>query len=180
LLFKTATGVSPYQVPVYTVNDPNGQFLEGVAKRLPTGTGFYALEPSLTIFYPTAPGVLFANLQYVENFSRSFNVPNPTGGAPVHENLSPGSAAAVTFGLGFALNDKASMTFSYQEEHVFGSSANGQSLAGSSYDFGTFNFGLGYTVSPTTSINLGVGIGAGPNAPVAKILVEVPIRFNGL
>lgn len=180
LLFKTATGVSPYQVPIYTVNDPNGAYLQGVAKRLPTGTGFYALEPSLTVFYPTAPGVLFGNLQYIENFSRSFNIPSPAGGAAIHENLSPGSAVAATFGLGFALNDKASMTFSYQEEHVFGSSANGQSLAGSSYDFGTFNFGLGYTISPTTSVNLGVGIGAGPNAPVAKILVEVPIRFNGL
>jgi hypothetical protein len=82
--------------------------------------------------------------------------------------------------LGFALNDKASMTFSYQQEHVFGASENDKKIDGSSYDFGTFNFGLGYTVNATTNVNIGVGIGAGPNAPVAKILVEVPVRFNGL
>ena len=29
MLYKTATGVSPFQVPIVTVNDPNGQFLEG-------------------------------------------------------------------------------------------------------------------------------------------------------
>ena len=46
LLFKTATGVSPFDVPIITVNDPNGQFLEGLPKKLATGTGFYSVEPS--------------------------------------------------------------------------------------------------------------------------------------
>ncbi len=62
VLFKTATGISPFDVPIVTVNDPNGEFLEGSPKRLATGTGFYAIEPSLTILMPTAPGVLFANI----------------------------------------------------------------------------------------------------------------------
>lgn len=180
MLFKTVTGKSPYQVPIFTVNDPNGQFLEGIEKKLPTGTGFYSVEPSVTIFYPTDPGVVFGNFQYIQNFARTFNLENPAGGAPVHANLQPGSAVSATFGLGFALNDKASMTFSYQQEHVFGASENDKKIDGSSYDFGTFNFGLGYTVNATTNVNIGVGIGAGPNAPVAKILVEVPVRFNGL
>ena len=169
LTFKTATGQNPYEVPIYNAQNTSDQLLYGIPKKLPTGTGFYALEPSLTVFYATAPGVLFGNLQYIKNFSNTFTVPNTTGG--------PGSRAA-TFGLGFALNDKASMTLSYQEEHVFPASANGSQLAGSSYDFGTFNFGLGYNISKRTSLNIGVGIGVGPYAPAAKILVEVPIRMN--
>jgi hypothetical protein len=177
LLFKTTTGQNPYEVPIYTVNDPNGQFLEGIPKKLPTGTGFYSLEPSVTVFYATAPGVLFGNIQYIKNFSSTFDVSNPGGGPPNRENLEPGSAVAGTFGLGFALNDKASMTFSYEEEYVFGASANDHAIVGSAYGFGTFNFGLGYTISARTSVNIGVGIGAGPNAPAAKILVEVPMRF---
>ena len=177
LLFKTVTGQSPYNVPIYTVDDPNGQFLEGIAKKLPTGTGFYSVEPSLTVFYPTDPGVLFGNFQYIKNFSRAFNISSPGGGAPVRENLQPGSAVAATFGLGFALNDKTSMTFSYQQEHVFGSSVDSRAAPGSSYDFGTFNFGVGEEITARTSVNLGVGIGAGPDAPVAKILIEVPVRF---
>ena len=177
LLFKSVTGVSPNQVPVFTVNDPNGQFLEGIQKKLPMGTRFYALEPSLTVFYATDPGVIFENVQYIKNFSRSFNVPNPAGGAATPENLQPGSAVAAIFGLGFALNEKASMTFSYEQEHVFGASVNDQSIRGSSYDFGAFNFGVGYQASRRTSKSRRQHWRR-PNSPVAKILVEVPTRFN--
>lgn len=176
LTFKTVTGVSPYSVPIYTVYDNQGSFLGGIQKKLPTGTGFYSLEPSVTVFYPTAPGVLFGNLQYIYNFSRSFNILTSSGGL-ARENLEPGGAVAATFGMGFALNDKASMTLSYQQEHVFGSSANNHAIPGSAYDFGTFNFGLGYAINARTNFNIGVGIGAGPNAPVAKILFELPVRF---
>ena len=41
LLFKTATGVSPYSVPIYTVDDTNGQFLQGIPKR--AGHGHWLL-----------------------------------------------------------------------------------------------------------------------------------------
>ncbi|MBU6448433.1 MAG: hypothetical protein KGQ26_02290 [Rhodospirillales bacterium] len=178
LVFKTATGQNPYEVPIYNALNTNNQLLFGIPKKLPTGTGFYALEPSLTVFYPTAPGVLFANFQYIKSFSHTFIIPNVGGGPGTPVNLSPGSAVAATFGLGFALNDKASMTLSYQEEHVFPARAGGSQITGSSYDFGTFNFGLGYTLSRRTSVNVGVGIGAGPYAPVAKVLIEVPVHMN--
>lgn len=176
LTFKTATGISPYSVPIYTVYDSGGAFLGGIQKKLPTGTGFYSLQPSVTVFYPTAPGVLFGNFQYIYNFSRSFDILGSSG-VTARENLEPGSAVAATFGMGFALNDKASLTLSYQQEHVFGSAVNHHSIPGSAYDFGTFNFGLGYAINAHTNFNIGVGIGAGPNAPVAKILFEVPMRF---
>lgn len=178
LLLKTATGQSPYDVPIYTSDNTSNQFLWGVPKKLPTGTGFYSLQPSLTVFYATAPGVLFGNLQFIQNFSSTFNIPNSGGGPATRESLQPGQAVAGTFGLGFALNDKASMTFSYQEEHVFASSVGGQEIPGSSYDFGTFNFGMGYAITPQTNLNIGVGIGVGPYAPAAKILIEIPTRFN--
>ncbi|MDE2583084.1 MAG: hypothetical protein KGL52_15725 [Rhodospirillales bacterium] len=179
LLFKTATGVSPFDVPIYTTNDtsPDKQYLLGISKKSPTGTGFYALEPSLTVLYPTAPGVLFANLLFIENFSRSVNV-QQTDGTVVNESVHPGEALAITFGIGFSLNENTSMTFSYQQEHVFAASENGQSVKGSAYDFGTFNFGLGYQFNRRGSVNLGVGVGAGPDSPVAKILLEVPYHFS--
>ena len=182
MLFKTATGQDPYDVPIYNADNTNRNntsdvLLWGIPKKLPTGTGFYSLQPSLTVFYGSAPGVLFGNLQFIQNFSRTFDIPNPGGGS-TREQLQPGQAVAGTFGIGFALNDKASMTFSYQEEHVFSSSAGGRQIPGSNYDFGTFNFGLGYAISARTNLNIGVGIGVGPYAPAAKILLEIPTRFN--
>lgn len=178
LLYKSNTGTSPFDVPIITVNDPNGQFLEGIEKKTPTGTGFNAIEPSITVLWPTAPGVLFANLQYIHNFGRSVNVQSPGGGPGTSVDLSPGDGIAATLGIGFALNDRTSLTLSYQQQHNFSSTANGQTINGSSYDFGTFNFGMGYQISKSTSIDVGIGIGTGPNAPAAKVLVEVPVRFN--
>ena len=169
LLFKTATGVSPFDVPIITVNDPNGQFLEGLPKKLATGTGFYSVEPSVTVLYPTAPGVLFGNLLYIDNLGRTVNIQNPGGGPPTSANVKPGQALAITFGIGFALNDRTSLTLSYQQEHVFTAYENSQPIAGSAYSFGTFNFGLGYEISRSTRVNVSVGIGAGQNTPVAKI-----------
>jgi len=177
-LFKTVTGISPFQVPIITVNDPNGQFLAGTPQKLATGTGFYTLTPSLTVLLPTAPGVLFANLQFQHNLSRTQPVQDRQGGPPTPINLQPGEAPAITFGIGFALNDRAALTLSYQQTHVFTAYANGQPITGSPYSYGTFNFGLGYQISQSTRLNLSVGIGAGPNTPAAKVLFELPYKFS--
>ena len=177
-LFKTVTGISPFEVPIITVNDPNGQFLAGTPTKLATGTGFYALTPSVTVLLPTAPGVLFANLQLQHNLARTQPVQDRAGGPATPVNLQPGEAPAITFGIGFALNDRAALTLSYQQTHVFTAYANGQPITGSPYSFGTFNFGLGYQISQSTRLNLSVGIGAGPNTPAAKVFLELPYRFS--
>ena len=178
VLFKTATGVSPFDVPIVTVNDPNGGFLEGQPKRLATGTGFYAVTPSVTVLMPTAPGVLFANVQDTHNLGRSVDIQNVEGGPGTSAFLQPGENPAVTFGIGFSLNDRAALTFSYQQQHVFTAFENHNAIAGSPYSFGTFNFGLGYQITQSTRLNLSVGIGAGPNTPVAKVLLELPYKFS--
>jgi hypothetical protein len=177
-LFKTATGISPFEVPIITVNDPNGGFLAGTPTKAATGTGFDALQPSLTVLFPTAPGVLFANLLFIHNIGRTQKIQNTQGGPPLSAKLQPGEAPAITFGIGFALNDRAALTLSYQQEHVFTAYENGQPIKGSPYSFGTFNFGLGYQISQSTRLNVSVGIGTGPNTPVAKILFELPYRFS--
>lgn len=178
VLYKAATGTSPFDVPIITLNDPNGQFLSGTPKELATGTGFNQITPSVTVLLPTAPGVLFANLQWGHNIGETQNVQDRQGGPPTPVDLQPGEAPALTFGIGFALNDRAALTLSYQQTHVFAASANGEKIPGSSYSFGTFNFGLGYQISQSARLNLSIGIGAGPNTPAAKVLMEIPYKFS--
>jgi hypothetical protein len=127
---------------------------------------------------PTAPGVLFANIQDTHNFGRTVGIQSAQGGPATPAFLQPGENPAITFGIGFALNDRAALTFSYQQEHVFTAFEDHQAIQGSPYSFGTFNFGLGYQISQSTRLNLSVGIGAGQNAPVAKVLLELPYRFS--
>lgn len=176
--FKTVTGTSPYEVPIFTINDPNGQFLRGIARRAPTGTGFYSIAPSLTVIYPTAPGTLFANLLYTNTLSRRVSLRSTDGGPSIPLDLTPGQSVGLTLGVGFALNDRASLSLSYQQQYVFSSEQNGQDIRGSSYSFGSFNFGIGYELSERTRINANIGIGVGPNTPAARILVEIPYRFS--
>ena len=177
-LFKTITGVSPFDVPIITLDEPNGQFLSGTPKRLATGTGFYSMQPSVTVLLPTAPGVLFANLQYVHNLGRTQKIQDRQGGPPNPVKLQPGDSPSITFGIGFALNDRSALTLSYQQTHVFAAFANGQEIPGSPYSYGTFNFGLGYQISQSLRLNVSVGVGAGPNTPAAKVLFELPYKFS--
>lgn len=178
ILYKTATGTSPFDVPIVTVNDPNGQFLAGTPQKLATGTGFNQVTPSVTVLLPTAPGVLFGNLQWGHNIGQTQKVQDRGGGPPASVDLQPGESPAVTFGIGFALNDRTALTLSYQQTYVTTAKANGQTIPGSAYSFGTFNFGLGYQISQSTRLNLSIGIGAGPNTPAAKLLLEIPYRFS--
>src|SRR5262249_18495223 len=50
---KTDTGTSPYTVSYNADGSPH---------TLATGSGFMAIEPSMTVIYPTDPAVLFGNL----------------------------------------------------------------------------------------------------------------------
>jgi hypothetical protein len=76
------------------------------------------------------------------------------------------------------LNDRAALTLSYQQTHVFAAYANGREIPGSPYSYGTFNFGLGYQISQALRLNVSVGVGAGPNTPAAKVLFELPYKFS--
>ncbi len=178
VLFKTTTGSSPFSAPIYTTNDPNGLYIAGIQKQLPTGTGFYSLEPNVTMLIPTSPAVFFANILYGINFARGVEIANRSGAPPTPATIGPGNYISGTFGVGFAVNDRTSMTFSYQQEHVWPTTENGVALGGSSFDFGVFNFGVGFAVTRDISVNIGAGVGVGPNNPVARLLIEVPIRFQ--
>ena len=178
LNFKTITGTSPFSVPIFTTNELNGTYLAGIDKRLPTGTGFYQLQPSLTILYPTSPVILFGNLQYIYNIPNTVSVQSISGGASIRTKLQPGNGVGISFGMGFSLNDNTSFSIGYQEDQYFNESQNGTSIKGTAYDEGAFDFGLGYSVSKKVNINVGVGIGVGPNAPAAQIVIRIPVSMN--
>lgn len=177
LRFKTITGRDPFSVPIYLASEQGG-FLRGIQKELPTGTGFYSIEPSLTVLYPTDPVILFGNIRYIHNFARTVDVPSDTGGASTPTNIHPGDGIGINFGMGFALNDTTSFSLGYEQVYVFRSTFGGQASGGSDYDLGTLTFGLGYQVSRNVSVNLGVGVGLTPDTPAAKILLSIPIKFN--
>jgi len=55
--FKSETGKDPFSIPL--------NLQSGLPSRVPTGSGFYDVEPSLTVIYPSDPAVFFANAGYI-------------------------------------------------------------------------------------------------------------------
>ena len=178
LNFKTTTGTSPFSVPIFTSNSPEGIYLQGIDKKLPTGTGFYQLQPSLTMLYPTSPVILFANAKYIYNFARTVSVQDVGGSTPTKEKLQPGNGVGLSFGMGFSLNDRTSFSIGYEEDQYFNETQNGQAIKGTAYDAGAFDFGLGYQVTHNINANVGVTVGVGPNSPAAEVIVRLPISLN--
>jgi hypothetical protein len=178
LRVKTATGRSPFEVPVYTPRDPRGDFLRGLERELPTGSGFWAVEPGLTMIFPTDPAVLFASARYIWNVADTVTLPSLNDGPGARVRLDPGDGLGLNFGIGFALNDATSFTLGYEHVHVLPARQSGQVIRGSAYDIGTFNFGVSYRLTDATSINLGVGVGVTEAAPDLRIGFRLPIRMN--
>ena len=163
LRFKTATGTNPYEVPL------NGA---GVQTELPTGSGFYALQPNLTAIYPSDPVVYYANLGYLYNFERDF------GGA-IGE-IHPGDSVSGSFGMSLTLNDKASLSFGYSHNTVFKPKINGVTVPNATFlQVGTLDVGYSYGLSPHTNLNFVVSAGITEDAPDARLTLRVPLTFDG-
>lgn len=178
LRVKSDSGRSPFEVPIYTIADPQGGFTRGLPKELPTGTGFWAIDPGVTIAWASDPAVFFGSLRYIWNIARDVNLPDSAGGPASRTHLDPGDGVGINFGVGFSLNEKSSLSISYEHVRISASRSEGRKIAGSDFDTGTFNFGLSYRASDNVSVNLGVGIGVTDQTPDTRIILRVPIRFS--
>ena len=66
LRFKMRTGSDQFDFP--SVYVPNSGYLP---KGLPTGSGFYSLQPGVTFLFPSDPVVFFGGINYQYSFGRS-------------------------------------------------------------------------------------------------------------
>lgn len=178
LRFKTVTGRSPFDVPIFATTDADGTFRQGLERELPTGSGFYSVEPGFTVIFPTDPVVFFANARYIINLGRTQNVANPANGQRTPVRLNPGDGIGLSIGMGFAINERASFSLGYEHTFVLPSSQAGVRLQGSSYDSGSFNLGFTYRVSDSVSVNTAVSVGTSSTTPDVRFILRVPVRLN--
>ena len=59
---KSRSGTGPFEVDI----DPT----TNLERELPTGSGFWAVQPQLTWLLPSDPAVLFGSVSYLYNFKR--------------------------------------------------------------------------------------------------------------
>lgn len=161
LRVKSVTGEGPFEIPT----DANG-----LLTSLPTGSGFYAIQPSVTAIYPSDPVVYYANLGYLYNIERDF------GGTV--GTVDPGDSISGSFGMSMSLNDRASFSLGYSHSTVFETEQNGRSINSDLLQVGTFDLGYAYQLSDRYSLNFNVSAGLTEDAPDARIGVRVPIKFS--
>jgi hypothetical protein len=154
---------------------------QGVDQELATGSGFFSLEPSLTILYPTDPAVLFATLSYQWNVKD--DVHEEIGEVEVGE-VDPGDSVGVAVGMGFAVNDNFSFSLGYKHSLIFGSTTEITSNQGTRTEksnklhLGSLLFGMGYRLTPDVGVNLDMEFGVTEDTPDMQATIRVPISFD--
>lgn len=181
LRYKSRTGRDPFEVVTDCDRRCIGENVTGTGLplSLPTGSGFHSLQGSLTWLYPSDPAVFFGNLSYLHNFKRDDVTRLVRNGErePLG-TLEPGNVIGFNFGMGLALNDKASLSLGYDHSTIARMRQNGSIVPGSvRTQLGTLLLGYSYRLSPQRSLNIAVGAGVTRDTPDVTLTVRLPMTF---
>lgn len=181
LRLKTRTGQDPFGV----VTDCSKRCIgpdatgTGLPLELPTGSGFYALQPSLTWLFPSDPAIFFGSVSYLHNFKRHGVMRQIMNGErePLG-TIAPGGVIGFNFGMGLALNDKAALSLGYDHNSIARTRQNGVTVPGSvRTQLGTLLLGLSYRFSPQRTLNIAVGAGLTRDTPDLQLSLRLPMTF---
>ena len=135
---------------------------------LPTGSGFWAVEPSFTFVYTTDPAVVFFNLGYFWHIER--NIDNVG-------DVDPSDSFNMSIGSSFALNNKFILSTAYEQKWFTEASINGAKQEDTDVNIGSIIFGGSYVTSDRSSINLSVSIGMTPDSPDTQFNLRYSYRL---
>ena len=180
LRFKSRTGRDPFEVVTDCVQRCTGNTSgTGLPLDLPTGSGFYALQPGITMLYPSDPAVFFASFTYLHNFKRN-NVSRKVlaGNQEFLGTVEAGDIIGFNFGMGLAINEKSSFSLGYDHSSVGRTKVNGTTVPGSvRTQLGTLLLGYSHRLSNTTTLNVSVGAGLTRDTPDVSLTVRLPMSF---
>jgi uncharacterized coiled-coil protein SlyX len=180
LRFKTRTGKDPFEVVTDCVTRCVGNTTgTGLPLDLPTGSGFYSLQPSLTWLLPSDPAVFFGGISYTYNFGRS-NVSRRvlSGEQEFIGSVKPGDVWGINFGMGLAINDRSSFSVGVDLNSVGRTKQNGVPVPSSvRTQLSSLLLGYSYRYSNRTTLNVTVGAGLTRDTPDLTLSVRLPMSF---
>ncbi|MEP7186304.1 MAG: acetate kinase [Rhodanobacter sp.] len=180
LRVKSRTGRDPFEV----TTDCQQRCLQnatgtGLPLQLPSGSGFYSVQPGMTWLFPSDPVVFFGNISYLHNVARHDVQRTVLNGEK--ESLGTvqvGDIIDASIGMGLALNEKASMSIGYDQSFVGVTRQNHRKIAGSAPSvLGTLLLGGSYRFNDTRTLNFALGIGVTRDTPDVTLTVRVPMMF---
>lgn len=171
LRFKTRTGKDSFDVNY--IQGSTG--VASLQEDLPTGSGFYGIQPSLSVIYPTDPAVLFGGVNYLWNIER--NVNKEILGQHIGK-VEPGNAIGFNFGMGLALNEKAAFSLGYEHTYIGKTKVDGvTSTSATTTQMGSLLLGYSYRINNKTSVSLALGAGLTRDTPDIQLTLRVPFSF---
>ena len=178
LRVKSNTGSDPFEIA--TLSNLSGQ--PQFTSELPTGSGFWSINPSLTFIYPSDPVVFFGSLGYLWTIEddKGFTI-DDEGNVQGFGRVDPGDAYRASFGLGLGLNENSSFSISYQLDQFTKTTietASVPEIAGSDVTVGKLLIGYSLRLSNGAPINLAVGIGTTDDAPDTDVTFRMPFNFG--
>jgi hypothetical protein len=181
LRFKSRTGRDPFEVITDCQTRCVGENVTGTGLPLdlPTGSGFYSMQPSLTWLMPSDPAIFFGSFSYTHNFKRG-NVYRTVqnGEKEFLGDVKPGDVFGVNFGMGLALNEKASFSIGYDHNSVGRTRQGGQVVPGSvRLQLGTLLLGYSYRLSDKRTLSVSVGAGLTRDTPDVTLMLRMPYAF---
>ncbi|HVC49441.1 MAG TPA: hypothetical protein VND43_04660 [Burkholderiales bacterium] len=173
---KFPTGTDPYGIKIITVPGTSGNLQ--VPQSLPTGNGLYAVSTGLSLIKTVDPAILFADINIYHTFSRHFPDISTTPGNVAPGDVQLGDSIEGDIGTAFALNDKMSLSLSYQEQITKSAETRldgqaWQGITGSSANAAVLNLGATYATTPNNAFVFNLGAGLTPDAP--NVLVGLKI-----
>lgn len=188
LRYKTRTGRDLFEVVTDCVTrcvaNATGT---GLPLDLPTGSGFASLQPGVTWLYASDPVVFFGSLSYLHNFERDNVSRTVLSGAPegypqttteLLGTIDAGDIIGFNFGMGLALNERAAVSFGYDQSIVDRTKQNGEDAPGAvRVVLGTLVIGGSYRLSERASLNVALGVGVTRDTPDVSLAVRMPISF---
>ena len=164
---KSTTGRGPFDVK---------RDASGVATELATGSGFWGVQGSMSVLYPSDPVVLYANVSYLYNFDQDVN--RDIGQTHVGD-VDPGDSIGFGFGMGFALNPRFSYSLGYSHSYITPTETeiNGTHQQSTSLQVGALQFGMSFRARPNLTLATSVDVGVTQDAPDIRIALRTPFTF---
>ncbi|WP_298670566.1 transporter [uncultured Sphingomonas sp.] len=167
LRVKSDTGVSPFSISY-------DEF--GIAHGLATGSGFWGIQPGITMLLPTDPAVIYGGISYLYQFPRNIN---RTVNDILIGHVHPGGAISANIGFGFAINPRFSFSLGYSHTYILPTRTelNGSFQDSSTLQVGTLDLGMSYRVNPRQSVTLAFQFGVTQDAPGVAMTLRLPFTF---
>jgi hypothetical protein len=174
LRIKSDTGNSIFDIDKRELTNDDGDVVGILFSEQPTGSGFWSVQPGISILYPTDPAVLYGSISYLYNIEDDKGTDN--GG-----DIDPGDVIGLSFGIGFSVNERTSFSLGYQHDIIDQTTVELAPALGDAtfdtYHSGSLLVGISQVLTQKSSLNVSVAVGVTEQSPDVQLTFKVPYAF---